>query len=103
MGFNSADPYYQPEKFDLTIIDSLDLAGAYEFDMLIVWKHSDGRLFYAFDSGCSCPSPFEGYTRLEDLTEIKSYGEFKKEVEEWGGTRGEVHSLLMEVLREMPW
>jgi hypothetical protein len=30
--------------------------------MLVLWRHLDtGKLFWATDSGCSCPTPFEGY------------------------------------------
>lgn len=34
----------------------------YEFYELGVWKHKpDGELYWATDSGCSCPSPFEDH------------------------------------------
>ena len=40
-------------------------AGAYEFDIFAVW--TDGRaLYWAADSGCSCPTPFDG-TGVSDL------------------------------------
>ena len=43
-------------------------SGSYEFDLTVVLKReSDGQLFYAEDSGCSCPTPFENHT-LHDLT-----------------------------------
>lgn len=52
--------YYHPESVGLYIVMENDIAGSYEFDMCVLWKHlATGRLFYAFDSGCSCPSPFE--------------------------------------------
>lgn len=42
----------------------------YQFDDTQVWVHKPtGRLFFATDSGCSCPSPFED-TQVKDLTEI---------------------------------
>lgn len=44
--------YYNPEKFGLTVVYRRDL---------------DGRLVYVEDSGCSCPSPFEG-KGMPDLT-----------------------------------
>lgn len=63
--------YSSPEKFGLTIFGSLDFGAPYEFDLLIVWADSAGRLFWAADSGCSCPTPFDGLG-LSDLAQITS-------------------------------
>lgn len=63
--------YYYPEKFDLTQIGMLsDPYASWSFDDLVVWQHKDGRIFYASDSGCSCPAPFEQLNSLEDLKEV---------------------------------
>lgn len=71
MGYYDKDVYYDPADFGLTIIGSLDDPQAsWSFDMLVVWEHEDGRLFYGQDSGCSCPSPFEDHHSLDDLMEI---------------------------------
>ena len=71
MGYNDPDVYNQPEALNLKLIGALhDPSAYYDFDMLIVLQHVDGRLFYACDSGCSCPSPFEDFTTLESLTPI---------------------------------
>ncbi|GIG27142.1 DUF7574 domain-containing protein [Cellulomonas denverensis] len=60
--------YYDPEKFGLTTVGELDYSsGAYEFDLTVVWVDEARHLYYADDSGCSCPSPFEG-TGRNDLT-----------------------------------
>ena len=58
------DLYYNPEKFGYELVGELDEEDlCYEFHMLCVWKRvSDGRLFWAEDWGCSCPSPFECFT-----------------------------------------
>ena len=62
--------YYNPEAFGLQIIGDVDVADSYEFDMLVVFKDTEtNKLYYATDSGCSCPTPFEDH-RKEDLTEI---------------------------------
>lgn len=65
--------YYHPEKFDLREYGQLDLAGDYEFCKFVVWvgaeydpTHSSGltlpvTVYWAWDSGCSCPVPFEGH------------------------------------------
>lgn len=33
----------------------------YSFDILCFWATSDGYVYSASDSGCSCPKPFEDY------------------------------------------
>lgn len=79
------DPYNNPQAFGLEIIGTLDDPEAcYSFDYLIVWKHTDGRVFYAQDSGCSCPSPFEDFGSLDDLTEVTdtTWAEFQSDVEQ---------------------
>lgn len=43
----------------------------YSFDLTRVYRHTEtGELFYAEDSGCSCPSPFEN-TEEDDLVRIE--------------------------------
>lgn len=76
--------YSQPEKFGLTILHVADDPEAcYSFALLVVWTDADGKLFYAEDSGCSCPEPFED-AGLADLTEItpSTYTSFAKAVDE---------------------
>ena len=52
------NPYSYPENRGVSILVSKDVAGDYEFAMFVVW--TDGQqLYYATDSGCSCPTPFE--------------------------------------------
>lgn len=55
--------YYNPETLNYEIVEVFDLDyEAYQFDMLVVWRDPEGNLVYQTDSGCSCPSPFEGVT-----------------------------------------
>jgi hypothetical protein len=63
------DIYYKPESHGLKIFAELDEDDlSYEFDMIVVWQRlSDKKLFWARDSGCSCPSPFENFASIEDL------------------------------------
>lgn len=72
MGFGYGNgPYDKPEAFELRIVGVVDASsGSYEFDYTVVWEHKDGRLFWATDSGCSCPSPFEDIAGIPDLTPI---------------------------------
>ena len=55
-------PYNYPPD-GLEILVSHDWAGDWEFEMIVVWKHKDtGELRAAYDSGCSCPTPFGDLT-----------------------------------------
>jgi hypothetical protein len=63
-----SDVYYNPEAFGLIQVAQHDFSdGNYEFDYRVIWEDKDGNLLTARDAGCSCPSPFEDYTRIEDI------------------------------------
>ena len=66
--------YYNPEKYGLGLIASYDIADSYEFDIVAVFKDSNGKYLIGYDSGCSCPIPFE-YHDLNDLFTIKTLDE----------------------------
>lgn len=62
------DVYFKPEASGLSIVGDVDFSdGCYQFDMTVVWQDEAGQFFYADDSGCSCPSPFDG-VEPKDLT-----------------------------------
>lgn len=67
MAYGTPDPYYQPEKFGLTITESEDRGGAWEFDMFVIWQDEEGHAYWGQDAGCSCPSPFENVTNIDQL------------------------------------
>jgi hypothetical protein len=68
------DIYYNPEDHGLRIVAELHEPDmCYEFNMLVVWMDKDGEAYYAQDSGCSCPSPFENYHSIADLTPLNSH------------------------------
>jgi len=68
MSFYTPDVYYQAEQFGLTQIGEIEWAEPdYSFDIGVVWRDAAGQLYYGRDSGCSCPSPFEDYTSLDQL------------------------------------
>lgn len=61
-------PYTSPEMFGLEIVHSLDNSDAYSFVLTVVWRHLEsGVLLWGMDSGCSCPTPFEGHSSLQEL------------------------------------
>lgn len=63
--------YSDPEKFGLATVGEVEWSdGCYQFDLTVVWRDTTtGALYYAEDSGCSCPSPFED-TGRDSLTLI---------------------------------
>jgi hypothetical protein len=73
---NRPDLFHSPEKFGLKIIGNLSWDDdPYQFDMTTVWQDiTTGELFYASDSGCSCPSPFEALTSRDGLTPFNLQG-----------------------------
>ena len=65
--------YNTPEKYGLVIVAEAAKEPCYDFDMVVVFRHEDtGHLYWAADSGCSCPSPFEDYHSLDSLTRLTS-------------------------------
>lgn len=60
--------YYNPQDFGLEIVGEFDWTEPdYSFDMLVVWKAKRGEYWIGEDSGCSCPSPFEEVTDINEL------------------------------------
>lgn len=66
------------------IVGDLNTSGlSWEFDDLRVYRrHEDGKYFYATDSGCSCPCPFES----TDISDLLPYSEH--EIREWARDHG---------------
>lgn len=81
MSYGKPDVYHQPEHFGLEIVDSVEWSdGFYQFDTTVVWRDPEtGEFFYADDSGCSCPSPFEDFTTRKHLTPVTAQ-EFAREM-----------------------
>lgn len=62
------NPYYHPEKHGLAKVAEFELAEpSSSFDILAVWAGPSG-FYLGTDSGCSCPTPFEGYSGPTDMT-----------------------------------
>lgn len=60
--------YYNPEAFGLELVGEIEWRECYyEFDFLAVWKEKRGQYWIGQDSGCSCPSPFEDVTDINEL------------------------------------
>lgn len=68
MGYNEPDLYHSPEKYGLEVVGSIEWSEPdWSFDMTVVWKGGVGEYYFASDSGCSCPSPFEDFTSVDML------------------------------------
>lgn len=77
--------FYDPEKFGLEIFDHIeDDNASYSFDDFVIFKNKDGKLFYLQDSGCSCPTPFDGMG-IDDLTEINDINQLEIAIDEYRG------------------
>ena len=101
MGWNDPDVYSQPEHFGLSLIRMLDEDGlSWEFNMFGVWQDLDGQLYYANDSGCSFPSPFENFNDLTELTPA-SKAAIMDAARYWGATAGQLADLF-DVLDRLP-
>lgn len=102
--------YYNPSQFGLTLLECLDEPGlSYEYHTLIVLQHNKtGRVFYAEDSGCSCPTPFEQFnfsatedgtinTNLYEITLGHSFEAFRTNVENFPVTQNEQQDCITKV------
>lgn len=76
----------QRRTTDFEMLDSIEWDNEpYMFNMSAVFHHTpSGALFYATDSGCSCPSPFENMTTL-DLKPITRMQDWLDHVEDCCG------------------
>lgn len=85
MSYNK-NVYYNPEKFGLTTIGEISWHEPdYDFNLTVAWHDAKGKLYWASDSGCSCPSPFEDFNSLEDLqtgTKFQLLAELDTQLEE---------------------
>jgi hypothetical protein len=86
----ATNPVASPGSFGLTTVVSIDQAGAWEFDTLTILKHKTrGEFFWAADSGCSCPTPFEGFGLPDDhrkdrhIEPITDYAHLGRIVDAW--------------------
>lgn len=72
------NPYYHPESHGFETIAELEFSnGDYQYDTIVVWyRKEDDSYWYAVDSGCSCPTPFE-----ECSIELAKYDDIMNEID----------------------
>jgi hypothetical protein len=102
-----ANVYYNPKAWGMETVATLENPHAdYDFNTLAVWQHEDGRVFYARDSGCSCPSPFEDFRTFDDLyTWTKdNFDVFEEKVKnharDWDESSGDFQCDKIDVIRK---
>lgn len=67
--------YQYPENHRLKIISVFEREPQWDFNMHVIFKHEDtNKVYYAHDSGCSCPTPFEDFSGIDDMEEITKEG-----------------------------
>lgn len=100
------DTNYKTNEVGLVKLGELDEADlSYEYNKLLVVKHEPtGRVFYAIDAGCSCPTPFEDHhfndpdnTSLKEIKVGDSFMSFQRDVEGFPVSQSERDELLTAV------
>lgn len=88
--YGDPNPYYDPADCGLDLVDTLEMPDlSYAFDYFCLWRDKDtGRYYYASDSGCSCPSPFEDYHSLDDLNETPNRRDLRAAADAWNAYYG---------------
>lgn len=71
--------YYHPDKSGLIPVGEIEWDHeSYQFNITCLWHHPETeRFFMASDTGCSCPTPFEGFNTLEQLEHVVSLNNLK--------------------------
>ena len=110
-------PYYDvPDGWE--ILAEADWAGDWEFEMIVVWQNTGkGEIRAAYDSGCSCPTPFSGLTMdraklIKSPRDLKFFLEHENGIQavdsdynyvelEWDGTDPKLADIKMKVARSL--
>ena len=87
MSYYETNPYYSPANVGAEMVAILDVSPPdWSFDMVILLrKVSDGTLWVAHDSGCSCPTPFENHTFTDSFVPVRSVADAEEFVRPFGG------------------
>lgn len=91
----NANPYYNPSECGLELITTVEEDEAYQFAIVAVWRDlATNKFYYASDSGCSCPTPFESYNELGSLNPLneQTWDEFRSHVRDFCSYRYTISS-----------
>lgn len=80
------NPYYNPEAVGAERIGELERPNlSYAFSIFLVLREkATGLVFFADDSGCSCPSPFEDHEFPRSFVCAPSADVLKAAIFSWG-------------------
>lgn len=103
--------YYSPEKFGLELVGEFEWSEPdYSFDTLAVWKEKRGQYWIGEDSGCSCPSPFENITDVNELDGPYNKDGLRKRInflieekgdDRWGYSKAELRKFASDILSRL--
>lgn len=82
VGYHIIEDWHEDSKGFVTVVNE-DVGGSYEFDQFVVVKDPEGKLWAAWDAGCSCPTPFEDKTWPTDWIELRSLDDARAAVRRW--------------------
>lgn len=99
--------YCEPEKYGLETIGEIDVGASYEFDIAWVSREkTTGHVWVAFDSGCSCPTPFEDHRFPEMYFRTDDARALRTQLVEWGekqyGDKPSTESIAALVRKAFP-
>lgn len=67
------NPYYSSDKLKWEVLEFNEPGLSYEYNALCFWNTGKG-IYWADDSGCSCPTPFERYEGEDAASIIENLG-----------------------------
>lgn len=67
-----------PDRYGLEIVGTIEFSGGYEFDTIAVFhRPENGNVFYVWDEGCSCPTPFDSKS-VSDLVKVSRVADLSR-------------------------
>ena len=73
--------YSNPKCFGLEIVEfTSEPDMSYQFNYVILWRDTEGVLWFGHDRGCSCPRPFESFQGKELMTPYKGHEQEYKDL-----------------------
>lgn len=70
------NPYYDPGKLGLEMIAFDEPNLDYEYNIACFFANGNGQVYFATDSGCSCPTPFED--RYSGTTQAQCFANMER-------------------------
>ena len=103
--------YYNPGASGLELVHTYDQDNlSYEYNTFVILRDvKNGNLFWARDSGCSCPTPFEDYYynenghNLNPITK-ETVDELERELKDFGHADGypaHVQEIRLELKKKL--